>query len=147
MKESQISEMEEFIENIKTLINALGYKVLEPYLYENSNQTLIDDELLYVSSGNAQAIGKATTEGFVVLQGATINEKLSVKSVGASTVKLREKYLSNGKIKNLITTENILFTSSSAAADFILGYSVSGPKTWKTKDRKTLKELENSEIA
>jgi hypothetical protein len=67
MKESQISEMEEFIENIKTLINALGYKVLEPYLYENSNQTLIDDELLYVSSGNAQAIGKATTEGFVVL--------------------------------------------------------------------------------
>jgi hypothetical protein len=139
--------MEEFIENIKTLINALGYKVLEPYLYENSNQTLIDDELLYVSSGNAQAIGKATTEGFVVLQGATINEKLSVKSVGASTVKLREKYLSNGKIKNLITTENILFTSSSAAADFILGYSVSGPRTWKTKDRKTLKELENSEIA
>jgi len=40
-----------------------------------------------------------------------------------------------------------LFTSSSAAADFILGYSVSGPRTWKTKDRKTLKELENSEIA
>lgn len=146
MKESQISEMEEFIENIKILINALGYKVLEPYLYENSNQTSIDDELLFISSGNAMATGKATTEGFVVLQGATINDKLASKSIHTSTVKLREKYLSNGKVKDLITTENILFTSSSAAADFILGYSVSGPRTWKTKDGKTLKELENSEI-
>ena len=30
MKESQVSAMEEFIDNVKILINALGYKVLEP---------------------------------------------------------------------------------------------------------------------
>lgn len=30
MKESQIAVMEEFVDNIKTLISALGYKVLEP---------------------------------------------------------------------------------------------------------------------
>ena len=30
MKESQVSAMEEFITNVKILINALGYKVLEP---------------------------------------------------------------------------------------------------------------------
>ena len=30
MKESQIAVMEEFIDNVKTLISALGYKVLEP---------------------------------------------------------------------------------------------------------------------
>ena len=28
------------------------------------------------------------------------------------------------------------------AADFILGYSVSGPQTWKSKDGRTLKEIE-----
>ncbi len=36
----------------------------------------------------------------------------------------------------------ILFSSSSAAAVFIAGYSVSGPATWKAKDGRTLKEIE-----
>ena len=31
MKESQIAVMEEFIDNVKILINALGYKLLEPF--------------------------------------------------------------------------------------------------------------------
>ena len=39
--------------------------------------------------------------------------------------------------------EDILFSSSSTAAEFILGNSVSGPKTWKNKDNKTLKEIES----
>lgn len=30
MKESQIAVMEEFVDNVKILISALGYKVLEP---------------------------------------------------------------------------------------------------------------------
>ena len=47
----------------------------------------------------------------------------------------------------MITIEDILFSSSSAAADFILGYSVSGPRTWKTKEGKTLKEIEDSETS
>ncbi|MBF1103809.1 MAG: DUF4357 domain-containing protein [Solobacterium sp.] len=40
----------------------------------------------------------------------------------------------------------MLFSSSSAAADFILGYSVSGPRTWKTKGGRTLKELEDKQV-
>ena len=38
-----------------------------------------------------------------------------------------------------------LFSRSSAAADFVLGYSVSGSQTWKAKDGRTLKEIENSQ--
>ena len=59
--------------------------------------------------------------------------------------KLRQKLFDAGKVKDLTTTEDILFSSSSAAADFILGYSVSGPQTWKAKDGRTLKEIENSQ--
>lgn len=33
MKESQIAVMEEFVDNVKILINALGYKVLEPFAH------------------------------------------------------------------------------------------------------------------
>ncbi|HEL1234561.1 TPA: GIY-YIG nuclease family protein [Streptococcus equi subsp. zooepidemicus] len=144
MKESQIAVMEEFVDNVKTLINALGYKVLEPVLQVDSIAATADDELLYIATGGATATGRVTSEGFVVLKGATVNEKVSVKSLSAGMVKLREKYLKEGKVENLVTTEDLLFSSSSAAADFVLGYSVSGPRTWKTKDGRSLKEIEDN---
>lgn len=145
MKESQVAVMEEFVDNVKVLINALGYKVLEPVLQPDSNASDVDDELLYISTGGATAIGRVTPEGFVVLKGTVVNEKTSMKSLSAGLIKLREKYFNDGRVENLLTTEDILFSSSSAAADFVLGYSVSGPRTWKAKDGRSLKEIEDKE--
>lgn len=141
MKESQIAVMEEFIDHVKTLINALGYKVLEPVLQADGNNPVKDEELLFITTGGVNAAGRATAEGFAVLRGASVNEKTSVKSLSAGMVKLREKYWKEGKVEDLKTTEDLLFSSSSAAADFVLGYSVSGPRTWKTKDGRSLKEI------
>lgn len=145
MKESQIAVMEEFIDNVKVLINALGYKVLEPFAQAESPSAKTDDEILSLVTGAASAAGKVTTEGFVVFEGAVINEKTSTKSLSAGMQKLRQKILGSGKVQNWKTTEDILFSSSSAAADFVLGYSVSGPQTWKSKDGRTLKDIENSQ--
>lgn len=147
MKESQVAVMEEFIDNVKILINALGYKVLEPVLNAMvQNESSLDDEMLNIDIGNVKAAGKVTTEGFVVLKGATVNEKTSEKSLTAGAVKLREKYFQDGHVKDLKLTDDILFSSSSAAADFLLGYSVSGPRTWKTADGRALKDLEASAV-
>lgn len=145
MKESQVAVMEEFVDNVKILINALGYKVLEPFAQMDSSTTSVDDELLYITSGSVNATGKVTAEGFVVFAGATVNEKMSVKSLSPGMLKQRQKLFDSSKVENLITTEDILFSSSSAAADFILGYSVSGPRTWKTKDGKSLKKIESKQ--
>lgn len=145
MKESQIAVMEEFIDNVKILINALGYKLLEPFSQVESSASETDDEILYLTSGSAKATGKVTTEGFVVFEDAIVNEKTSTKSLSAGMQKLRQTLIDSDKIQNWKTTEDILFSSSSAAADFILGYSVSGPQMWKTKDGRTLKDIENSQ--
>lgn len=145
MKESQVAVMEEFVDNVKILINALGYKVLKPFVQMDASTTSVDDELLYIKSGSVNATGKVTTEGFVVFAGATVNEKMALKSLSPGMLKQRQKLFDSSKVKNLITTEDILFSSSSAAADFILGYSVSGPRTWKTKDGKSLKEIESNQ--
>lgn len=145
MKESQVAVMEEFVDNVKILINALGYKVLEPFAQMDSSTTSVDDKLLYITSGFVNATGKVTAEGFVVFAGATVNEKMSLKSLSPGMLKQRQKLFDSSKVENLITTEDILFSSSSAAADFILGYSVSGPRTWKTKDGKSLKEIESNQ--
>lgn len=143
MKESQIAVMEEFVDNVKVLINALGYKVLDPLLQVGDDASDAE-ELLYISIGSTSATGQVTAEGFVVLKGATVNEKTSTKSLSAGMKKLRDKIFAEGKVNGLVTTEDILFSSSSAAADFVLGYSASGPRTWKTKDGRSLKEIEDS---
>lgn len=142
MKESQVAVMEEFVDNVKILINTLGFKVLEPVLHSNNVSNPSNEELLYIKMGNVSATGMVTSEGFVLLKGSVVNEKTSAKSLNAGMKKLREKLFSEGKVENLATTEDILFSSSSAAADFVVGYSVSGPRTWKTKDGKALKEIE-----
>jgi len=59
-------------------------------------------------------------------------------------LKLRKDLLDSTKVENLTTIEDILFSSSSAAADFVLGYSASGPRSWKAKNGRTLKEIEIS---
>ena len=131
--------MEEFVDNVKVLINALVYKVLGPFAQAESPLANVDDEVLFLSTGSVSASRKVTTEGFVVFEGASVNERTSTKSLSAGMQKLRQKIFESGKAKEFTTTEDILFSSSSAAADFVLGYNVSGPQTWKTKDGRTLK--------
>ena len=123
--------MEEFADNVKILINALGYKVLEPIVQNGKDLSDIETEKLYLNVGGVSAVG------------ATVNEKSST-SLSTGIRKLREEKFAEGKVSNLITTEDILFSSSSAAADFILGYSASGPRSWKAKDGRLLKEIENN---
>lgn len=145
MKESQVAVMEEFVDNVKILINALGYKVLEPLVQNNSSNSTVDDEMLFISSGSVNAKGRVTTEGFVVYEGSTLDSKGSVNSLSNGMKNLRQKLIESDKVQNHVIKENILFSSSSAAASCVLGYSVSGPQRWKTKDGKTLKELEENE--
>ena len=121
-------------------------KVLEPFAQLDSPAATIDDEILYITSGSVNTSGKVTSEVFVVFAGAVINEKKAVKSLSAGMKKQRQRLLDSSKVNNLVTTEDIL-VSSSSAADFILGYSVSGPGTWKTKDDRMLKEIEESKTA
>lgn len=143
LKDSQKAVMEEFIDNVKTLINALGYKVLEPLVQADLQSRKIDDEVLYITSGSVNARGMVTSEGFVVLSGTTVNET-TAQSLSPGMLKLRKDLLDSIKVENLTTIEDILFSSSSAAADFVLGYSASGPRSWKAKNGRTLKEIEIS---
>ena len=42
--------------------------------------------------------------------------------------------MEEGKVDNMVLTGEILFSSLSGTVDFVLGYSVSGSRIWKTKD-------------
>lgn len=119
--------------------------MLEPLVQNNSSNSTVDDEMLFISSGSVNAKGRVTTEGFVVYEGSTLDSKGSVNSLSNGMKNLRQKLIESDKVQNHVIKENILFSSSSAAASFALGYSVSGSQRWKTKGGKTLKELEENE--
>jgi len=118
----------------------LGHRIFEPIITTSSDSC--QEEHFFFKKGNVNAEGLRTTDGFVVLAGATLNEKVSEKSVNKGIIALRQKYSKEGKIANLTTTENILFSSSSSAADFLTGYSISGPAHWKNAEGKSLKDIE-----
>lgn len=141
LKESQIAAMEEFLDNIKVLINTLGYKDLEPIVQKNEI-TRQEYPKLYLNIGSATATAMITSEGFVLLSGASVNERTAPRSFSSGLIKLRDKHYKAGRIKDWKTVEDILFSSSSTAACFVLGYNVSGPAVWKNEDGKTLKETE-----
>lgn len=147
--EEKESELEEFIDNAKIIMGTLGHKVFIPLLVTTSapvatenTDTVTDtsDELLYFDHSGVKATGKRTSEGFVVLKGSQISAKLT-KSCPDPTLRNREKYASKVD-ENFMLTEDILFTSPSAAASYIGGASLSGNATWRNAQGVTLKNIE-----
>ena len=137
MQEEKVANMERFLKNIKIVINPLGYRVLEPYakapagadtnkMAEPVVNTQAEAGYLYIKNSSADAQGIATNEGFVVLKGSRISSKPVSDKISATIRQMRAEYIEQARIKDYILQEDILCTSPSAAAQMVLGYSVSG---------------------
>lgn len=147
--EEKESELEEFIDNAKIIMGTLGHKVFVPLVVATPASVIAEDaatvadtsdELLYFDHSGVKATGKRTSEGFVVLKGSQISAKLT-KSCPDPTLRNREKYAAKVD-ENFVLTEDILFTSPSAAASYIGGASLSGNATWRNAQGITLKNIE-----
>lgn len=105
---------------------------------------LAPEPTLVLSSTLASGYGRQTTEGFVVLAGAKLRSEVA-QSAPESVHKNRKRFA------DLISSDGILerdtlFTSPSAASDFLTGASTSGKLYWKNEQGLTLRELEQAEI-
>ena len=138
LKESQISSMEEFIDNVKILLNALGYKVLVP-----APEAADDTTYLYCKGSGASAKGFVSAGGFTVLSGSMISDHIvpSMETKGKSYFNLRNRLEEDGVIADRIFTRDYEFNAPSAASAVILGHTSNGNVDWKTDDGKKLKDL------
>lgn len=138
--EEKESEMEEFIEHSKMIVGVLGHKIFEAPItnkkIEKSVQNI--DSPVFKFKGKQKAEGTITNEGFVILKGSQINKIIS-KSCPEGIIKLRKQY-ANKINENNILTADIVFNSTSAAAKFVGGSSLSGNVCWKTDDGKCPKD-------
>lgn len=138
MKESQIAVMEEFTDNVKILINTLGYKVLVP-----APQATADTIYLYCKGSGAKATGFVSAGGFTVLADSVVSDHTvpSFETRAKTYFLLRNKLESDGTIVDGRFTKNYEFNAPSAAAAVVLGHSSNGNTAWKTQEGIQLKDL------
>jgi hypothetical protein len=146
ISESDQAEMEEFLENVRLLVNTLGYNIFEEIRQKAEDG--IDEELntFYIEAARgANAKGQMTNEGFAVLKDSEIATS-TTKSFPENLKNLRNELIKQGVIKNredkLIFKDDYLFSSPSSAAAIVMGRSANGLTEWKLKDGKILKAVE-----
>lgn len=151
ISESDQAEMEEFIEYIKILVNAMGYKVFEPLIniaLDNSYQA--GDTFNLKGARGASGRGKRTNDGFVVFAGSTVTNN-TVPSFPKNAQNLRQELIESGviaqKAEELCFSTDYLFSSPSTAAAVIMGRSANGLVEWKNQLGEDLKSVETTEIS
>ena len=146
ISESDRAEMEEFIENIKMLVNTLGHKVFDEKREFNPKQK---QEAFYIKSARgADGQGEPTSDGFVVFKGSKA-AGTTVASMTQNFINLRQKLIEEGVLVNkgdfLIFPDDYIFSSPSTAAAMVLGRNANGLTEWKQINGRSLKEFESNE--
>lgn len=150
--EEKESEMEEFIDYAKVIMGTLGHKLFEPISKPAVKQT--EDsvtpplestsfhlERTIKNIGKVEADGSQTAEGFVVLHGSHVS-LVDDDTIPAVIKEQRKKASIDDQG---ILQEDMLFSSPSYAAMFVIGKSANGLTSWKTADGRTLKSLESTD--
>jgi hypothetical protein len=145
ISESDRAEMEEFIENIKILVNTLGHKVFDEKREFKSKQK--QETFIIKAARGADAQGLLTSEGFVVLKGSKAALTL-VPSVTSNFIKLRQQLVDQEiiieKEQWFEFPEDYIFSSPSTAAAIVMGRNANGLTEWKLQNGLTLKEFEST---
>lgn len=146
ISESDRAEMEEFIENIKLLVNTLGHKVFEEKRDFRPKQK---QQIFYIKAARgADAQGEPSSDGFVVFKGSKAAGS-TVASITPSFLNLRNKLIEQGVMVNkgeyLEFPDDYIFSSPSTAACMVLGRNANGLTEWKQKGGKSLKEFESTD--
>jgi hypothetical protein len=137
--------MEVFLLRIRQLLPVLGSDILSPIAQPFAKGQ--PGGVLFCRIKAAEARGQRTANGFVVLQGSTavLNHRPSAENYPYAITQ-RKQLIADGtlveKNKVLVFTKDAEFSSPSAAAVVIQGGTANGLIAWKTRDGRTLKQLD-----
>lgn len=140
--------MEEYLNNARILLGALGHRILDPIVEQPSNQSSQLVRLFYSVRG-ANAIGTVTDDGFVVFKGSTALTQVNDSIRPSGYAALKEDLIKAGKLVKrgdiLQFASDTLFSSASAAAAVVYGNAANGRVCWKTQEGHTLKDIEEEQ--
>jgi hypothetical protein len=137
--------MKEFAQNIRTLLGALGHKLLEPYILKDSESSYTNIEENILKLANKDAYGVLVSDGFLILKGSWMSKNIN-KSMPKNAQLSHQSLLTNKVVQEELDgyyfSEDWLASSPSHAACIVTGSSKNGLDVWKNNEGKSLKELE-----
>ena len=145
LPESDREDMEVFLARIRQLLPVLGSDILAPITQPTAKAQ--PGGVLFCRIKGAEARGQRTANGFVIFHGSTavLDERPSAESY-PYVVAQRNQLIADGTLIEkdgfLVFTKDAEFSSPSSAAVVIHGGSANGLTAWKTKDGKSLKQLD-----
>ena len=140
----KLDAIEEFYEDLRLLVSALGY----PFFDKVSAEAASADQIWYCTSSKTNAKAVYNEHGFTVLAGSIIDSKERPSFVERFPYALKERrdLLKNkAQFDELSQTyslkENITFGSANKAAGFCVGGHVNAWITWKNVNGRTMDEV------
>ena len=141
LQQEQYCELDEFFENVKLLLSLMGLTAFErvserggmsniDYIVDPNEPTLV---MYYLG---VRAFGKKTSCGFLLMKGSRIRRGVT-RTCPVKAVRQREQYASLVDARDYLT-EDIHFTSPSAAATFVAGANISGIREWTYEENCTM---------
>lgn len=150
LSEADEAMAEGFLDDVLLCLPVLGYS-----MFETGTAVIARDAktTLHLAAKGIEGRGQETAAGFVVFAGSTAvgDDKIvpSVLNRYMYVKDLRDELIRQGvmapKDQGFIFTQDYLFTAPSTAATALLGRTANGRIEWKTKDGRTLKEVQEAE--
>ncbi len=155
--------MDEFAENIRTLLGVLGHRLLDPVRVPFAKASAPDiasvndelsgtartfDEVFRIRTNDVSAEAIRNSDGLVVLEGSTASRTVA-QSLSLGYRAVRDGLIASGVLIEETSacrfSKDHAFPSPSQAAAIILGYMVNGRNSWKTATGMTYADIEKAE--
>ena len=146
LPESDIQDMEVFLEKVEQLLPVLGTDILVPIPTKKTASPKTD--VLTFKVKDAAATGQRTETGFVVFRDSTamVEERKSAEQYHSFVLKLRNRLVEEGVLVQkgpvYVFTKDHEFNSPSPAASAIAGGGTNGLQSWKYSDGTSIKDRE-----
>ena len=151
--------MEEFVDQTKTLVGALGWDLFREMLRRAPEPATLARDLprgasdesprfFFGGEGFSAEMEVGKSGDFVVRSGSKARVKTTL-TIPRSTAALRDTLLEKGVLRSdgdfLVFTSDYSFSSASAAAATVVGTSVNGRILWKLSDGRTYADWESNQ--
>lgn len=148
LSEADVSDMEQFIDQIKLILPVAGYHFLSSSIKlvrsgKDQTEELPAGKLFILKNNKYDAKMIETSDGFLVLRGSEANKETAI-SLSEGWKKIRKKLIKQRTWaddgEKWQFAEHYLFSSPSAASSVVLGRQSPGPLEWIDQEGKTYKE-------
>ncbi len=156
MPESDVADMEGFLEHMELVLPVLGFSFLKPKPVSKTPSAVSEQgesasPVFEFSSGDAIARAQEIDGEFVVLKGSTAT--LEPRSSWTSYRKLREQLVEEQRLVEipdkqlLLFAEDVVFSSPSAGAAIVAAGNTNGRVAWKIAgSRQTYEDWHQSQL-